>query len=146
MERYILKSEYVDYDAHELAVHLANLLCEKHAADATILVPAKKHFKNVTLKKVFTEGAMRKLNAGKHVLLPCGQSIHVESRRTFHPSAETGVVLAMYVDEKDLSRVDECTDTKALVVVPWMPTEVEAWVNQWSPIEVDPSQLKQGKS
>lgn len=66
MERYILKSEYVDYDAHELAVHLANLLCEKHAADATILVPAKKHFKNVTLKKVFTEGAMRKLNA-KHV-------------------------------------------------------------------------------
>lgn len=141
MERYILKSEYVDYDSHELAVLLTDLLCDQKSVSATILVPTKKNFKNVTLRKIFTDKAMRDLSNGKEVKLPCDQPVRVEAEKTINPNFETGIVLAMYVNEKMLAILDRCIGAKAVVVVPWAANEVKAWVENWAPIEVDPVKL-----
>ena len=146
MERYVLKSEYVDYSSHELAVLLTDLLCKQKEVGATIFVPTKRNFKNVTLNKIFTNKAMRDLSNGKEVKLPCGQFAHIESEKTINPNFENGVVLAMYVNKKRLDIIDRCLNAKAVVVVPWGVNEVESWVEKWSPIEVDPSELGVAKA
>lgn len=141
MDRYILKSEYTNYDSYELAILLTDLLCKEKNIDATILIPTKRNFKNLSLKKLLTDKDMDNLKNGNKIKQLSGRYMKMEAERTINTFDAHGVILVMYANKKSLAIADQCNNAKAIVAVPWVADESKSWQDKWSPVIVDPDKI-----
>lgn len=129
-----------DKEKLNTALGVAAVLAEDRSLDITILVPALKHVDHTILSAVLGEKFVRNMAKGQQCTFQ-GRPVHLESMRTVNPLSERGIVLALWGGEKMLKKVDECTLASAIVVLSWIESEVESWVqhNNARVIDIDES-------
>jgi hypothetical protein len=118
---------------------------ELNAARAWVICPEKGTFIGSHIEAALGKDRAKALGKGEAVIV---NSVSIEPRfATKLPMAGDGVpVLAAYLSEKDLTRVDELYEVPSLVVVPFAPAADAAsdkdsakWLEKWKPELIQPA-------
>ncbi|WP_156831187.1 hypothetical protein [Arhodomonas aquaeolei] len=111
------------------ALGAAAVLAEDRSLNITLLVPALKHCENTVLADVLGEKFVKNMVKGQHCTFH-DRPVNIKSMQTVNPLSERGVVLALWGGDKMLKKVDACRLASAIVVLSWIESEVEPWVQR----------------
>ena len=132
-DRFLVPAHGPDATAVAVGVEALSLLCEKHSTSGLVLMPALKHASGTVLGKVWPEKNVEALSKGKTLKLSSGHSVSMCSPLTLKNHSSAQVILALFASKDMIEKAEGAWACKALVVVPWIPEDVEFWVKQNSP-------------
>ncbi len=135
-ERFIVPSYGPDVTTVEIGVEALNVLCEKYESDGLVLMPALRHATHTILNRVWSERQVKLLANGKSLKLPCGYGVSMCSPLTLKKHSSAQVILALFASKDTIEKAEKAWGCKALVVVPWIPEDAEAWVKERTPKEL----------
>lgn len=140
-KRYYIHAEGSDEQAMGLAFAwlLETVKQSKTAMTALLAIPGKDNLRGV-ISKVIGDRAASRLASGKAVPIPQSSSdICLITQRTKLPSWRGGPVLVAYPTKQLLDMIDDMYGVTEILVVPWLLSEVQYWLNTWAPQELGSS-------
>ena len=133
MQRFHIPNHGGEEESIVKAFVLGLQLCGKlHTKELTLVVPSISHFSSIVVGQALGETASKQLMARKAVKFRDGVSLRIESVTTLRKRSEPEVVLAFYIDTKDLKVVDSLCSTKAIIYVPWSAADGVVWQRTWN--------------
>lgn len=132
-ERFLVPAHGPDARAAALAFQAMEILCQKHDSDAVICVPVLRNVESTVLREVLTEKQLRMLAHGKVLSIANQYALRMCSTLNISRFPQCKIVLAVFALKALLDKLEAARWWKALVVVPWMPGDVELWREMTSP-------------
>lgn len=103
--------------------------------DAILLIPTKGNADSTTIPSAFGSDVIGALLKNRHVGIPNGGCLKLESEKTFRNPYFKGTILCVYPTKKMLNAVDEIREAYSVIVVPWIEEEhILEWKKAWNPI------------
>jgi hypothetical protein len=78
------------------------------------------------------QSASKALCKGQTVKITDTLSMNLESPKTFSPYKTYGMVIGVYLSQKDQNALDSITSAQALVLLPWTEEEGKTWLSTWN--------------
>lgn len=131
-ERYLVPAHGPDKKKLGVALVASIEAAKKHNCEITVLVPTLRNAENTILEDVLGEKFVKNLVKGKRGQIE-GVYINLKSLRTINPHQENGIILSLWGGKKALSKTNKAHDVKSVIALPWIPEDVEQWVEEWTP-------------
>jgi len=133
-ERYFIPKSGNKPEIIEDALRILLDICNKSKTpiNAILFVPVKDSLKGTTVAKALGEDRSKILLKNSDIVLPNGGALSLKTRRTLSSYTKIDVILAVYVDEEMLDKVD-AIHCSHVIVVPWLLEHTENWVKTWNP-------------
>ena len=137
-ERYLVPAHGPDQKQLGVAFLASIETAKKHACSITILIPTLKNAENTILKNILNESFLKQLVKGNDGQIE-GIHVKLKSIRTINPHQETGIILVLWGGKEALAKADKARAAKSVIVIPWIPEDVDQWIDEWDPqvIEID---------
>jgi hypothetical protein len=132
-ERFLIPAHGPDVVAVAAAIEAITVLCEKHDGDALICVPALKHAENTILKHVWSERQIKQLAQGKTLRIADKHKVDMCSPFTLKNHYGIPVILGLFASKDMIEKLEKLSWGVALVIVPWIPEDKEAWEKKYAP-------------
>ncbi len=131
--RYLIENHGPDHDALKTAFSEAFRVCvQTGISEITLLVPAKRQFPNTVVGSFLGQSVTKALCKGQTVEIADGLSMSLESPKTFSPYKTYGMVIGVYLSQKDHNTLDSITSAQAIVLLPWTEEEGKVWLSTWN--------------
>jgi hypothetical protein len=118
-----------------LALAYAQEIAKKSEARDVILVThTKGQLSDTGLASNLGAKVTKALLSGREVSLNTGAKLRHGTTATLRYHSGRSVIIAYYADDKLLDFVDGMTEVKGVVAVPWVPGQVDQWLERWTPI------------
>lgn len=133
-ERYLFPAEGPEEQPVREALTLLTRLCKKTPGTNAILLTHTRHqLQGTSLSGCLGEAVCKSLLAGRSVSLPGGGGLLFATERISHRPRPGDILLVIYADKKLLDKADSETQAGAIIVVPWITSEVADWIATWTP-------------
>lgn len=131
-ERFFIPAHGPDDDALRAGLAWLRTYAEGHLfLDAAIWVPTKDSVENLG-RVIGRDAAAHLKRTGK---VKAGAiTISLLSERTTRSAHKRGPVLAVWVDDRQLDKLD-ALDAPALCAIPWSETDIDGWKRSWNPTD-----------
>lgn len=131
-ERYLVPAYGPDQQQLGVAFLASIEAAKKHVCHITILIPTLKNAANTILKNILNERVLKQLVKGSDSQIE-GVNVKLKSIRTINPHQETGVILVLWGGKEALAEADNARSAKAVIVIPWIPEDMDQWIEEWDP-------------
>lgn len=131
--RYLIENHGPDQEAIKTAFAGAFQVCVQHGITSiTLLVPAKGAFPTTVVGTFLGDKVTKALCKGETVRIGDDLNMDLESAKTFAPYKSYGMVIGVYLSQKDQNALDSVSSAKAIVLLPWTEEEGKAWMSTWN--------------
>jgi hypothetical protein len=131
--RYLIENHGPDQDAINTAFAEAFQICtQKAISNITLLVPAKGTFQDTVVGTFLGDKVTKALCKGQIVRITDDLTMNLESPKTISPYGSYGMVIGVYLTQKDQNVLDSLTSVKAIVLLPWTEDEGKSWLSTWN--------------
>lgn len=131
--RYLIENHGPDSDAIKTAFAGAFAVCVQNGITSiTLLVPAKGAFPTTVVGTFLGADVTKALCKGETVKVD-GLTMDLESPKTFSPFKSYGMVIGVYLSQKDQNVLDSVSSAKAIVLLPWTEDDGKTWLSTWNP-------------
>lgn len=132
--RYLIENHGPDIEGIKTAFAGAFQVCQQAGiTQITLIVPAKGTFPDTVVGSFLGSAASKALCNGQSVRISDTISMNLESVKTFSLHGTYGMVIGIYLSEKDHQVLDSIRRASAIVLLPWTEDEGKAWMATWSP-------------
>jgi len=133
--RYVIENHGPDHDAIKTAFSGAFQVCAQLGiSEITLLVPAKGQFPSTVVGTFLGQSVTKAICKGQTVKITDTLCMNLESPKTFSPYKTYGMVIGVYLSQKDQNALDSITSARALVLLPWTEEEGKTWLSTWNAI------------
>jgi hypothetical protein len=131
--RYLVENHGSDSDAIKTAFAGAFRVCAQNGITSiTLLVPAKGTFPSTVVGSFLGDKVSKALCKGMTVKIQGSLTINLESPKTFSVLKSYGMVIGVYLHQKDQNILDSVSSAKAIVFLPWKEQEGKTWLSTWN--------------
>lgn len=109
-------------------------LSEVRSSEVILLTHTKQQLRHTSLGSHIGEGAVKALLKNQTLSMPSSARLRHETIKTIGTFVRGAVVIVFYADEELLELVDGLDGIAGVVVVPWIPGDVDNWIARWNPI------------
>lgn len=106
---------------------------ENGISEITLLVPVKGGFPNTVVATFLGNRVTKTLCKGQSVKIADDLTMNLESSKTFSPYKSYGMVIGVYLSQKDQTILDSINSAKAIVLLPWTEEEGRVWMSTCNP-------------
>jgi hypothetical protein len=132
--RYIVKR---GEDQAQNAIRSMVAICRSEGiGSVTLVVPHKGRFEDIIFAKTLGSAAAKALAKGQLVRLTDQVMMNLESVQTYRPSAGRGLLVGVYIDDKNMNKLDDSWGAQAIMYLPWNEEEGREWRTTWKPKEI----------
>jgi len=110
-----------------------NYAKEQKIDDITLFVGTKQSFKNGIIGEYIGKTITKQLYTEGTYNIPSGPTIFLKTPRSLSTSQNFGLVLGIYLLEKELDILDSITHAKAIAYISWLEEDAEQWLSMWNP-------------
>lgn len=133
IQRYLVPADGPEVEPIKNALSLLAQLCQKLDSDAILLIPTKRNMRGTTVETALGIEVSKILSKGGQVTLPGGKKLRLETVRTFQALWSPDIIFGVLADKKMLDLIDSMKNASAVIVVPWIMSEVSEWKRAWNP-------------
>lgn len=101
-----------------------------------LVAVAAKNNLNGVIREVLGENVTKALAKDDEILLPSGGSMRLMTERSIPHAWRGDVILAIHAPPSLLDVIDALPGVSAVLVIPWIASDVELWRKAWSPTEL----------
>lgn len=131
--RYLIENHGPDHEALKTAFAGAFQVCvQNDITSITLLVPAKGAFPSTVVGTFLGDKVTKALCKGETVKIAENLVMRLESPKTFSPHKSYGMVIGVYLSQKDQNVLDAVSSAKAIVLLPWTEAEGKMWLSTWN--------------
>ena len=131
--RYMIENHGPDHEAIKTAFAGAFQVCAQNGiTNITLLVPAKGAFPNTVVGTFLGDSVTKALCKGESVRITADLTMNLESPKTISPYGSYGMVVGVYLSQKDQNVLDSLSNVKAIVLLPWTEEEGKTWLSTWN--------------
>ena len=132
--RFLIENHGPDREAIKTTFAGAFQVCAQNGiSEITLLVPAKGAFPNTVVGMFLGDRVTKALCKRQTVKITGDLNMNLESLKTFSPDKSYGMVIGVYLSQKDQNALDSINSAKAIVLLPWTEEEGKAWMSTWNP-------------
>jgi hypothetical protein len=114
-------------------------LCEsKGISRVTLVVPQKRGWDRTIVGEFLGPAVAKALLKGQPVAITKSSTLTLESTQTFRGNGSHGLLVGAHISVKDMSKLDDSWDARAIMYLPWNDTEGQEWHAIWNPETIGP--------
>ncbi|HKU54867.1 MAG TPA: hypothetical protein VJP60_05850 [Rhizomicrobium sp.] len=118
---------------------IVDICALKGISRVTLVVPQKGGWERTILAEFLGEARAKALLKGQAIPVINGVTMILESAQTFQGNASQGLVVGAHISDKAMAKIDDSWDAQAILYMPWVPAEGQAWQAIWKPETIGPS-------
>jgi len=131
--RYLIENHSTDQDGIKTSFTEAFQICTQNGiSKITLLVSAKGTFPNTVVATFLGDKVTKALCKGQTVRSTYNLTMNLESPKTISSYGSYGMVIGVYLSQRDHNVLDSLTSVEAVVLLPWTEDEGKAWLSTWN--------------
>jgi hypothetical protein len=108
---------------------------KKYKINQVVLyVPTKNQLTLSSFEKIVGSDIAKILSENGEVILPCGVPMYATTHKTLRFVKDGTAILAFWVDDNLMKKVDDLSGVTAIVAYPWPSVGLNEWIKTWSPL------------